>query len=480
MGTRAGSRRIVLLVSMSAGMMHAGSRSALAQAGADTGQAAGREAAAQTGDSTLRRSAHAKLVCVACHTSLDPKNLPFAITVAPVNCLRCHADAQFKHDFHAELARAIRANREPRVTCKECHGAHDVESAGVPGSKFHGSKLVESCGECHQKAAETYPGSAHGTALAAGTKGAPTCMSCHRARITAGGGTADSLALKAEQARLCQTCHLDTPEVRAKTSPDAGFIARWDDGTHGSALTKGKVGAASCVGCHSSHDIRKADDAASHVSRTNVSTTCAACHANAKTEFSLSVHGLLKNTARADSLVCTTCHGEHADPFPPDSRTVADADSAPARLCLGCHAPVELSGTYGLASDRFRTFSDSYHALTLRENSFLAANCASCHGTHDVKPTKDSTSSVNKVNRAATCGECHQRAIERFAIGPVHDTTAAARTTATVRPAPKARWRVPVGIIATALVAGGLVFYGWARRRVPTAVAPPGRPDDPT
>jgi hypothetical protein len=470
------SRRIVVVVSMGAGILNPGSRSVLAQPGADMLQAAGKAAAVQTGDSTLGTSAHAKLVCVACHTTLDPKNFSSAKTVDPVNCLRCHADAQFKHDFHPELAQAIRADREPRVTCKQCHGAHDIASVGVPGSKFNGSRLVESCGKCHQQAAANFPSSAHGTALAAGAKGAPTCLTCHRARITAAHRTSDMLSLKTAQARLCLTCHLDTPEVRARMSPDARFIASWDSSKHGLALKHGEGRAASCVGCHGSHEIRKAADPTSRVNRTNVSTTCAACHANEKTEFSRSVHGLAKNHAQTDSLVCSTCHGEHADPFPPDSRPVAGADSVPAQVCQRCHSPVVLSGTYGLASDRFRTFSDSYHGLTLRDDSFQAANCASCHSAHDVRPTKDSASSVNKVNRAANCGRCHQHAIGRFAIGAIHEKMVMA---ALVQP-PNIHWGVPAGVLLTALVAGGLLLYRASRRTVPVTVAPTQRPDNPT
>lgn len=387
------SWRAILLVSMSAGTV-----------------------TAQGSDSTLGKSAHAKLVCVACHTSLDPRNpVSTRAAGAPVNCLRCHADAQFKHDFHPELAQAIRAGREPHVACTQCHGAHDIAHIGEPGSKFNANRLAESCGKCHQKPAENFPGSAHGAALAAGAKGAPTCLTCHRARITPRSGVADSLTLKANQAALCLTCHLDTPDVRARTAPNTRVVARWDSSKHSVALMHGKANAANCVGCHGSHEIRKASDPASRVNRANVTATCAACHAKERSEFSVSVHGLAKNHAQADSLVCSTCHGEHVAPG-------AKLDSVPAQICQRCHEPVTLTGTYGLASDRFRGFSDSYHGLTLRGGSFQAANCASCHGAHDVQASKDSTSRVNRVNRAATCGKCHQHAIERFARGPVHDT----------------------------------------------------------
>jgi hypothetical protein len=451
-------RRLVLLLAVDAGILHAALPSLLAQARAD---------AVQPGDSILRKSAHAKLVCVACHTSLDPGNLATAKTVAPVNCLRCHADAQFKHDFHPELSQAIRADRAPRVACKDCHGSHDVASPSTPGTKFHRSRIVESCGQCHKRAAENFPGSAHGAALAAGAKGAPTCLSCHRARVTLSGGTADSISLKTDQASMCLTCHQDTPDARAKMPSGAKFVPAWDSSTHGLALKHDKVRAANCVGCHGSHEIRKASDSTSRVSHAVVTNTCGSCHADQKKTFGPSVHGLARNHAKADSLVCSTCHGEHGDPLPLAPRPAAKTDTVRAQICQRCHNPVVLSGRYGLASDRFREFTDSYHGLTRNGNSFVAANCASCHTAHDVRPVTDSASSVARANRVAMCGKCHHNAIARFSRGPVHDTTST--RLGAVRPTGRSPLVLAGLILVIAALVGAAVFLR-TRRRTPQVV----------
>src|ERR1019366_4546510 len=187
--------------------------------------------------------------------------------------------------FHPQLAQAIRSGKEPRVSCKDCHGTHDIVSPKVPGSKFHAGRLTESCGKCNDKAVETFRGSTHGKALAAEVKGAPTCLACHRQNITFASGTADSLAVKSAQARLCLTCHLDTPDVRARTSPTAGFVARWDSSSHGALLQHGKVQAANCVSCHGSHGIRGKTEPGSTVSRDSIVVTCAKCHAATEKKF---------------------------------------------------------------------------------------------------------------------------------------------------------------------------------------------------
>jgi hypothetical protein len=450
--------RIVVFAAMVAGILHVSSASALAQARPDTGRARAGTVAPTVDDSILKQSAHAKLVCVACHTGLDPKNVPFRDRIEPVVCLRCHADAQFRHEFHPQLAQAIRSGKEPRVSCKDCHGTHDVVSPKVPGSKFHASRITESCGKCHDRAVDAFRGSAHGKALASEVKGAPNCLACHRQKITFVSGTADSLAVKSAQARLCLTCHLDSPDVRERTSPAAGFVVRWDSSSHGALLQHGNTQAANCVSCHGSHGIRKKTEPGSTIGRDSVAVTCAKCHAPTEKKFNQSVHGMARTSPRTDSMTCATCHNEHAKPGPADARSGVATKTLPAQACSRCHDPVALSGKYGIASDRFRNFSDSYHGLAEKGGAVEAANCASCHGAHDVKPKTDTTSSVHRANRVANCGRCHPRASERFEIGPVHGK-AGAGATAT------AGWRVPAGIILIVGLAGGVFFYGRSRRK---------------
>src|ERR1017187_9713757 len=101
------TKRFVVLIAMVAGSLHGNAPSAFAQPGRDTAQARAAQVASTADESALQHSAHAKLVCVACHTGLDPKIVPYRGKVEPVVCLRCHADAQFKHAFHPEVALAI-------------------------------------------------------------------------------------------------------------------------------------------------------------------------------------------------------------------------------------------------------------------------------------------------------------------------------------------------------------------------------------
>ena len=143
----------------------------------------GRSISLTVSEVILDKSPHRKLVCVACHTGFDPTTVPHKERITAVHCTTCHEDAGAMHMFHPQLARALQTHTEPDVSCKDCHGTHDVVSPKVAGSKFSSKKLPESCGECHAEVKDDFVQSSHGKALAAGIRGAPTCISCHRNHI---------------------------------------------------------------------------------------------------------------------------------------------------------------------------------------------------------------------------------------------------------------------------------------------------------
>ncbi|MBM4162211.1 MAG: cytochrome B [Ignavibacteria bacterium] len=370
--------------------------------------------------SILARSPHRRLVCVACHAGFDAENIPHKERIEPIKCTTCHKDAPLKHLFHPGITRAGGSNGKPEVSCKGCHGKHDVVSPKVSGSKFSRENLTQSCGSCHSGVKETYVRSSHAKALSDGIIGAPTCISCHLnpiARVTAG---VDSTLLKVAQEKLCLSCHLDDPNVRERVSPTAGFIAAYEGSVHGASLHGGNGKAANCIDCHGSHEMKKGSDPSSRVNKVNIPATCGNCHAQVAREFSVSVHGMAMQKGVWDAPVCTDCHGEHDILKHTDPRASVAARNVSAQVCSPCHSSLKLSQKYGLASDRFRSYADSYHGLAGRGGSVEVANCASCHGVHDIKPSSDPTSRIHKSNLAKTCGSCHPGANENFTKGAVH------------------------------------------------------------
>ena len=417
-----------------------------------TAQKSGKEVSLFVDEAVLNKSAHRKLVCVACHAGFNPDDIPHKPKIEPVQCLSCHKDAAFKHSFHPQLVRAITSKKEPDPNCKDCHGTHDVVSPKVPGSKFHSSNLVESCGACHGDVAQPFNHSAHGKALGANVKGAPNCLTCHRYEITLEGARGDTLSKKIAQEKLCLSCHLDNPDVRSRTSPTAGFIAAYEHSVHGAALERGNSRVANCVDCHGIHEMQKGIESTSRVNKRNIPETCGRCHGDIAREFAESIHGVELARGNNDAPACTNCHGEHTILGPSDPRSRVAAANVSAQVCSPCHSSVRLSEKYGISSDRFRTYQDSYHGLAMRGGSVEVANCASCHSAHNIKPPGDSTSTVNKANLAVTCGRCHPGANQRFAIGPVH-------VAMTAKEEPLLYWIANAYIVIIIVTIGGMAFH---------------------
>jgi cytochrome b subunit of formate dehydrogenase len=435
-------------------VLHAQSRSDCLTCHSDTSlskEREGKQVSLFVAESVLDHSPHRKLLCVACHTGFNPDNVPHKEKIEPVKCLTCHGGVQVKHTFHPQLAASLAAHEEPDVSCKDCHGAHDVASPKIPGTKFHESNLTQSCGECHGDVKETFTQSAHGQAIAAGVTGAPNCLTCHRHDIAGAGPTRDTLSQKIAQEKLCLSCHLDNPDVRARTSPTAGFIAAYEKSVHGTALNNGNARAANCVDCHGNHEMRKGSDQASFVNRKKIPETCGKCHAEIAAEFQQSVHGAALARGNTDAPSCTNCHGEHTIFAHKDPRSSVAAGNVSAQ-CATCHGSVRLSEKYGIASSRPATFSDTYHGLAMKGGSVDVANCASCHGAHNIKPASDPASTVNKANLAATCGKCHPGANQKFAMGSVHVQMTSADE-------PMLYWIATVYLILIVVVIGGMVVH---------------------
>jgi cytochrome b subunit of formate dehydrogenase len=292
----------------------------------------------------------------------------------------------------------------------------------------------------------------HGAALATGVKGAPTCIDCHDEHNVRKSSDSTAQTSHSNVVAMCLRCHLDNPDVREKVGPSAGFISSYEKSVHARSVRNGNTAAATCIDCHGSHEMRKGNNPASNVARKNIAATCGRCHGDVLMEYRGSIHGTSFASGVDASATCTDCHGEHNILSPADSGSPTAAKNLSAQVCSPCHASVRLTRKFGLASDRFQSFSDSYHGLAGRAGSVQVANCASCHGVHDIKPSSDSTSRISKNNLVKTCGTCHPGANENFTKGSVH-VIATARNDSIL-------YLVSTGyILLIAVVIGGMVLH---------------------
>ncbi len=360
----------------------------------------------------LKHSVHESLSCVDCHQGFNPSETPHAKVVRPVQCQTCHDIGGYDKSIHGAALGA--------EGCSSCHGNHNILSPKNPDSRVNRGHVVSTCGKCHSDEDERYSRSKHGASLAAGVTGAPSCVDCHGSHTIVPVSDEGSVLYKTKEPGVCLRCHLDNPQVRQQVGISAGFISDYKESIHGVKLAGGDLQAPSCSNCHGAHDMALGSNENSLVSKFKVPDTCGKCHGQIVATYYESIHGTALKAGNRDAPNCTDCHGEHQILAPGDPRSRVAMKNVSARVCAVCHNSVVLTQKFGLASERFASFEDSYHGLASKEGSVEVANCASCHGYHNIKSSSDPKSTINKANLPTTCGKCHQGANENFTKGAVH------------------------------------------------------------
>lgn len=407
----------------------------------------------------LGGSMHGGMSCTECHEGFDPGAIPHREPMEPASCLSCHGDLGKSHPFHPNIGKLTQTGSAPDVACAGCHGAHDIVAIRDPDFRFSPARRAESCATCHEAEGKAFTASAHHGQPAGGRL---DCFTCHESADVVMRVGADLLATKKAQSALCLSCHVDKPEVAAQTRLGGKFVASWGSSVHGLALAGGRARAANCVDCHGSHEMTRATVADSRVNKLHIPDTCRQCHQKEARDFATGVHADALAHGAIDAPVCTDCHGEHLILRTDDPLSPVAPRNVSQQLCGECHGSVRLSQKYGISSDRFRTFADSYHGLAVRGGAVEVVNCASCHGVHAILRSSDPRSPVNKANLAQTCGQCHPGANETFAVGSVHMSMAPAAGIAGIvgEGAATARGEPVVQIIATIYVWGILIIVG--------------------
>ena len=211
-------------------------------------QKKGREIQLTVSKSVLQQSVHGSLGCVDCHQGFNPGDLPHAKTIAPVNCQTCHDVAGYDKSIHGSALTA--------EGCKSCHGSHNILVPGNPDSTVHRSRLAGTCAKCHKEEDDRYLRSKHGTAMAEGSRGAPSCLDCHGgAHAILPASEPESAVYKTKEPDVCLKCHLNNQQVRDEVGLSAGFINGYKESVHGVNLASGNLKAPVCSDCHGAHDM---------------------------------------------------------------------------------------------------------------------------------------------------------------------------------------------------------------------------------
>lgn len=331
----------------------------------------------------------------------------------PSFCGHCHSDAdymsksapdanveivaQFWRSAHGQDLKQA-ADPTTAANCTSCHAKHSTRAVDDPASAVHPSRLVETCGSCHQTQRDELLVGMHRVAGAkddAGTATALSCTKCHGSDVHGMRPVQDedSPVFVHHQVQNCGECHeksLDT----------------YLDSVHGHGLQRsGLVATAVCSSCHNAHAVFPPPDKRSMLHATKVAGTCGKCHMFIEDRLALSIHGRGRGFGElADRVApggtkkrkpsCTDCHRGHNLP---DPGSAAFRIQQP-NLCGNCHD--DLSVRYAM----------SLHGQLTDLGNTEAAKCSDCHGSHDILPIDDPKSRMSVANRVDTCRKCHEDA----------------------------------------------------------------------
>lgn len=330
-------------------------------------------------------------------------------------CISCHKEQE---DKPSKLF-PVDVHYKKGISCADCHGgdrtAEDQDAAMNPEKGFIGvpsvANIPQMCGKCHGDKSvmkrygsqmqtalvKEYLNSAHGQKLKNGDTKIAQCVTCHSVHNIASKKDLSSPVYPTNVPKLCAKCHADAGYMKTY---DPAFpvdqYQKYQTSVHGKLNLKGDAKVATCVSCHTAHDILNGKFPRSSVYPVNIPATCNRCHGNAEymrpygiptdqyKKYSGSVHGkALLEKKDISAPACNSCHGNHGA-VPPGVSSISN-------VCGTCHAL------------NAQLFSQSPH-----EKAFEAKKlpqCETCHSNHDVQPVQ---LSLLGVNEGAVCVKCHK------------------------------------------------------------------------
>ncbi len=219
-----------------------------------------------------------------------------------LNCSKCHQHRNLKvmtregvvRDFHVNPD-VFNSSAHKKLTCQTCHSyikktPHDPKNYRRVDCSVECHLEDDSIdkGYSHQRENNEYVWSAHGEA----NEDSIGCVACHIEH-----SERRSAEFSPREINLtCVGCHTDT-ELMAKHKVSTTVIDSYDDSYHGKAVNFNIRNSATCVSCHTTHNIRRYDDILSTRSKSKKNKTCKTegCHPDAIARFGRGVnHQLYK------------------------------------------------------------------------------------------------------------------------------------------------------------------------------------------
>lgn len=160
------------------------------------------------GKGLLKSGLTVTATCTSCHTAhrelpaSDPESTVNRKNV-PATCGVCHngIEEQFMQSVHS----ATMTHTDKKLpVCIDCHTAHTIERADRDDFKL---EIMNRCGRCHQKIAESYFDTYHGKVSRLGYTNTAKCYDCHGAHDIRNVNDPASRLSHANVVTTCRRCH---------------------------------------------------------------------------------------------------------------------------------------------------------------------------------------------------------------------------------------------------------------------------------
>ncbi len=280
-------------------------------------------------DVKVESSAHAEVACKDCHTNVTRprhKKEDLADLAGDAICTQCHTMAE------RAVGRSVHADK---VGCMDCHGGgHEIMYNNELLAPMSPVGQVRVCGDCHAQhpgqegLIEAFVDSVHGRGLLrSGLISSPTCSTCHGGHRALEVENERSPTSFKNSPQLCGDCH-------------AYILDEWlNVSAHGAAWQAGNTGTATCVDCHSSHEI---GDPVVGAERLGIVNECGDCHGDLYNTYRGGFHGKATSLGLQASATCSDCHTPHSTLGKHDPRSTIHPDNLQA-MCGDCHGDVTMA-----------------------------------------------------------------------------------------------------------------------------------------
>ncbi len=245
--------------------------------------AAGKAISLFVDEAKVAASVHKTNTCASCHSDITSKHPDDNVAAKPPNCAKCH-EKQSESYGASVHGLALATGDKNSATCSDCHDGHTILPPTSPESPLHFSRLAQTCGACHDQAAQDVEQSVHGKAVAEGHRDAPTCTDCHSEHKIVALKSSSPFKISAE---VCSNCHA-SERLNTKYNLPPDRVKTFFESYHGLAAQYGSTLAANCASCHGVHKILPSTDPRSTIYRTNLVVTCGKCHPGATDNFAQS------------------------------------------------------------------------------------------------------------------------------------------------------------------------------------------------